>query len=343
MNILMIGPDSTEKGGIATVISNFKQYYNHKDYKLSFLSSWSKEKKWSTQFKAFFLLRQKINQENIDIVHFHVAQKGSFFRKAFLRKLIPKRCKVIFHMHASQFDVFYKKSDWFTRLWIRKILNSIDSIVALSQSWADFYNDITDIPVIVIQNAVYIPEKILYNADSKKIVTFGKVGERKGSYDLLKVAKAVEKKFPEIQFILYGDGETEKIAKQIEIEKIKNVSLGGWINQNKKEAILKNMALHFLPSYHEGLPMAILETMAAGIPNLSTKVGGISEVINQNQNGILTDAGDIDEMVKQLIDFFELEFRREKFSLKARKKIETEFSIENYHRKWNDLYEKVLE
>lgn len=334
----MVGPDSKEKGGIATVISNFQHYYDQKEHQLLFLSSWSEEKKWQTIWRSFWLIRRKIKQEKIDIVHFHVAQKGSFFRKALLRKLVPKECKVIFHMHASQFDVFYKKSSWIVRLWIRKTLNHVDSIVALSRNWSEFYRDLTTTPVVVIQNAVHVPKSSVYNMDSTTIVTFGKIGKRKGSYDLLEVAKEIEQEFPKIHFVLYGDGETEKIAEQIEVEQIKNVSLGGWINQAKKEEVLRNTLLHFLPSYNEGLPMAILETMAAGIPNLSTAVGGIPEAIFHEENGLLTEAGNKSEMVNQLYRFLRNRTLQEKYGECARQTIKKEFSIETYHQKWSFLY-----
>lgn len=342
MNILMVGPGSKEKGGIATVIYNFQQYYNHNEHKLLFLSSWSEEHKWQTMCKAFWLIRRKIKQEKIEIVHFHVAQKGSFFRKALLRKLVPKECKVIFHMHASQFDVFYQKSSWIVRLWIRKTLNKVDSIVALSQNWAEFYEGITDAPVAVIQNAVHIPKSSLYNMESTTIVTFGKIGKRKGSYDLLKIAKEIEKEFPKIDFILYGDGEIEKLSQQIEVEQIKNVSIGGWINQDKKEEVLRNMLLHFLPSYHEGLPMAILETMAAGIPNLTTSVGGIPEAIDHEKNGLLTEPGDRSEMINQLYRFLRSSTLQKKYGECARKTIKEDFSIGRYHEKWSSLYIKLV-
>lgn len=178
--------------------------------------------------------------------------------------------------------------------------------------------------------------------DSTTIVTFGKIGKRKGSYDLLKVAKEIGNEFPNIHFVLYGDGETEKIAQQIEADQVNNVSLGGWIDQAKKEEVLKNMILHFLPSYHEGLPMAILETMAAGIPNLSTTVGGIPEAIFHEENGLLTKAGDHTDMVNQLYLFLQNRVVQEKYGECARKTIKKEFSIETYHEKWSFLYMELM-
>lgn len=103
----MVGPKSDSKGGIATVIANFKEYYSGEN-QVSYLATWTEKHKFSTGIKAVLTLRKIIRKNKIDVVHFHVAQKSSFYRKALLAKLVPRRTKVIFHMHASQFDTFYK-------------------------------------------------------------------------------------------------------------------------------------------------------------------------------------------------------------------------------------------
>ncbi|EUJ47782.1 hypothetical protein PROCOU_07698 [Listeria rocourtiae FSL F6-920] len=80
----MVGPDPRAKGGMATVLSNFQKYYSHPEHRLFFLSSWSGEQKWRTEWRAFQMIRHIIREEQIDVVHFHVAQKGSFFSKGAL-------------------------------------------------------------------------------------------------------------------------------------------------------------------------------------------------------------------------------------------------------------------
>ncbi|MBC1521336.1 glycosyltransferase family 4 protein [Listeria aquatica] len=341
MNILMIGPDSKEKGGIATVVANFKTYYSSADHQLFFLSSWSREDRWLTEWRALFSIRKIIFEKKIDIVHFHVAQKGSFFRKMLLRKLIPHYCKIVFHMHASQFDVFYQKSSSLTRKWIRQALNKIDHIVVLGGEWEKFYRRLTRTPISVIQNAVCIPETVFFNKRARSVVTFGQIGKRKGSYDLLEVAKNIEPIFPDICFTLYGDGEVEKVQKQIEKMRLTNVKLGGWVRKSEQEKILKNTLLHYLPSYHEGLPMAVLETMAAGIPNMSTDVGSISDAVKNGKNGILTKSGDIAEMTKQMLQFLEHPTLQMQYSRNAREKIEKEFSIKHYNSRWTQFYNSI--
>ncbi|MBC1604603.1 glycosyltransferase family 4 protein [Paenilisteria rocourtiae] len=338
MNILMVGPDPRAKGGMATVLSNFQKYYSHPEHRLFFLSSWSGEQKWRTEWRAFQMIRHIIREEQIDVVHFHVAQKGSFFRKALLARLVPKCCRVIFHMHASQFDVFFQQSSIFIQNQIRKALDRLDRLVVLSDSWADFYKQLTNTAVTVIPNAVKLPEQSIFQLSSKTIVTFGRMGQRKGSYDLLQVAREIEAIFPDVRFVLYGDGEAKQVAAAIHAQQIQNVAIGGWIDTEEQQEVLENALLHFLPSYHEGLPMAILETMAAGIPNLSTRVGGIPEVIQDGENGMLSEPGDVKDMVGKLTSFLKDTRRQKMYSIAARSTIKNQYSLKAYHEKWMDLY-----
>lgn len=335
----MIGPNSNSKGGIATVIGNFKEHYaGHKVY---YLDTWNETHKFREGIRAFWNIRKQIKQKKIDIAHFHVAQKGSFFRKALLAKRIRKECPVIFHMHASQFDTFYEKANPHVQKWIRNILDNVDGIVVLSKEWETYYKKVTKTRIIVIENAVCVPEAPIYNKNAKQIVTFGRIGKRKGSYDILKVAKQIGHTFPEIEFVLYGDGEISQLEAEIQEKKLQNMRVGGWITAEKKEEVMRNTVLHLLPSYHEGLPMAILETMAEGVPNLASNVGGIPQVVYDEQNGYVIEPADINTMVRKLTSFLANQKKRDELSNNAFRTIQENFSLDNYFEKWNQFYDSI--
>ncbi|MBC1794903.1 glycosyltransferase family 4 protein [Listeria booriae] len=345
MRILMIGPDAKAKGGIATVIRNFKTYFHAEDQEIHYLTTW-KEGSFLTRMKttvqSILQIRKIIRRDKIDIVHVHMAQQGSFFRKALLIWRAKKECQVVLHMHASQFDVFYQKSNPMIQKYIRWILNKTDKVVVLSDEWANFYNRLTSVPVTVIENAVSMPAQNTYDSTSKNIVMFGRIGERKGSYDVLNIAKALQTKFPDVRILLYGDGEIDAVTDIIKTNELDNVILGGWIEAEAKEQILREAVLHILPSYHEGLPMAILETMAHGIPNLSTYVGGIPQAIQDGVNGMLIDAGDTVQLEAEISQFLNKKELRERYSQAAFSTIQKRFAMEPYQQKWEELYTNMM-
>ena len=83
-----------------------------------------------------------------------------------------------------------------------------------------------------------------------------------------------------------------------------------------------------LPSYNEGLPMTILETMAYGIPNISTSIASIPEVLHNNDNGFLVKPGDIDALAEVLKKIIENSSLREEFSQKSYQLITKSFSLD---------------
>lgn len=338
MKVLMIGPDSQAKGGIATVIQNFQTYFHYPDIDMFFLTTWQEGSKWN-QFKTAMASYRKMRKTDVDIIHLHVAQKGIFFRKALFLLGKRKNIPIILHMHASSFDKFYNNSSKLVQRCIRLIFDRATCVVVLSEEWERFYKKLTNTEIKIIPNAVPIPSEYNYNPLATKIITFGRIGKRKGSYDVLEVAKRIKARHPQYQFILFGDGELDQVKKQIEEEHIENVAIGGWVTD--KEAIMKEAVLHFLPSYHEGLPMAILETMAAGIPNMASAVGGISQLVKTNENGVLVEAGDTDMMVNELEQYLSNTNARNHLSENARKTIIEKFSIDTYNSIWYKEYQML--
>lgn len=244
-------------------------------------------------------------------------------------------------MHAPNFDQFYEKASTKQKNYIRRVLDKVDIIVALGEEWANYYRTLTTTTVIVINNAVFVPEKSSYHPQSMNILTFGRVCERKGSHDIITLAKRIQEQLPKVRFHLYGDSDqtTPAILRRLEESGCTNVEIHGWTSDQQE--LLKDCGLHLLPSYHEGIPMAVLETMAAGIPNLATDVGGISQVITDRENGFLVVPGAIDEMEERLLSFFSDDKLRKELSEQAKQKIEAQFSLDAYIANWESLYDSL--
>ncbi|MBC9722803.1 MAG: glycosyltransferase family 4 protein [Lactobacillus sp.] len=331
-NILMVGPSMKEKGGISSVICNFLSW----DYPIIFLNNWEKNN-WILLFITNMIkIYPLIKKKKIDIVHFHVAQNGSFWRKAILLLLVPRNVKTLFHMHASQFDKFYERSSRFNKYLIRSTLNKADIIVAVSPQWREFYKNITDTTVSSVNNSVSVDYRDYFSGKTKRIITLGEIGQRKGSYDIVSLAKEIYKTDPNIHFELYGNGELEKFADLV--KNIPNITVSSWIDHDQFYKVLKGTSFHLLPSYNEGLPMSVLETMAMGIPNITSRVGGIPSLIKHKHNGFLINAGDIEEMKRVILDAFSMNKGLKELSVNARQTICDQFSLENYFKCWEIIY-----
>lgn len=332
----MVGPDKSERGGISTVIQN--TISAERNFEVVELPNWKSTNRWAPFFKNMIQIRSIIRKEKIDVVHFHVAQKGSFFRKAFLALIVNRLSKTIFHMHASEFDKFYDNSSRIVRRFISYVLNRVDKVVAVSPEWQNYYKQFAPNQTAAVYNAV--PAGIpITRKKTKNILTLGKIGKRKGSYDLLEVAKRIEKIDSEITFSICGDGEINKFK---EISKqLGNLYVYEWLNEQQKVEMFENTALHFLPSYKEGLPMAILETMSYGISNLSTNIGGIPSVIQDGSNGFICEPGDIEDMTEKIVNFFSNESHKE-LEENAKRTINQNFSMISYIKSWEKIYVSIM-
>lgn len=342
MKVLMIGPSKDSMGGIATVIKNFHNTFSEDDVQLYYLTSWKEGNVYSRYFYSlmfYFKLVYQILILNIDIIHIHVAQRGSFYRKSlgvFLSKILRK--KVILHIHGSHFDVFYNNSNDTMKKYISKTLNAANLIIVLSEEWKKFVSEITNSQIIVLHNAVEVSE-YNYNNNGKNITFLGRLGQRKGIYDLLDVIEDFNfNKYP-IKFYLCGDGDIEEIKSRLKVKNLcENVIVTGWLDKEEKQKILEHTIINLLPSYHEGMPMAILETMALGVPNISTTVGGIPQVIVNEENGLLIEPGNQKELCNAIIRLLEHEDLRKNLSMNAFKTINTEYSISIYNKKIVSIY-----
>lgn len=221
-------------------------------------------------------------------------------------------------------------------------MNKADKVLILGKYWEDFIAGIMNdkSKIQVLYNAVEVPEKNNYNCDAANMLFLGVVGQRKGVYDLLQAVKQADEKLPKkVQLMIYGpdyEGRIESVISELNLSD--RVKYMGWLTADKKPEVFGNTAVNILPSYNEGLPMTILETMAAGIPNISTNVAAIPEAVNED-NGVIITPGDINHLVSAVTQLMNDREIRQKKSSAAYDYAEKYFSLENHIKQLLCVYE----
>ena len=100
------------------------------------------------------------------------------------------------------------------------------------------------------------------------------------------------------------DGETERLLTYLADHKLETlVQFEGWVSGEKKHELLSSSDVYILPSYHEGLPISILEAMNYQLPVIATPVGGTAEAVQEGINGFLVTPGDKDALYDRLLQF----------------------------------------
>lgn len=307
IKILMCGSKLDVRGGMVSVTKNYLGYNDWDDFKIRYMPTHTEKNKLIVALyfaAAYFKVIFTAVSGHYDILYLHTAERGSFFRKAMLVRTLRRfGIKTVMHHHAAEFEEFYAKLSDRKKRYVNKTLELADLNIVLSQRLVPMITDKSpDANVKVLYNAVGTYEINPYNENAENVLFLGRLGERKGTYDLLKVIKNLDGRLPaNIKFYLCGDGDIDGVKEKIKQYKIEHrIAHIGWTDGELKKEFLKNTMINVLPSYNEGLPMTILETMAYGIPNISTNIASIPEVIKDGANGYMIKPGDIAELEQKL-------------------------------------------
>lgn len=147
------------------------------------------------------------------------------------------------------------------------------------------------------------------NSGTKQLLCIGRLCEQKGQLLLLQSVKAALDAGADIQLVLAGDGDMRPeveayIADNALVDKVK---ITGWISSDEVKQYLIESDAMILPSFAEGLPVAIMEAMAIGRPVITTYIAGIPELLRNNENAFLFPAGDIEATKNAILNFTALD------------------------------------
>ena len=245
---------------------------------------------------------------------------------------------------------------WYTpsrRRFLRHIQNRSDYVIANSQAVCDFLveKDSFDPELIrVIRNGVDCDRFTTVRADRQGL--FPDLGTRgpliavvanmnvetKGHADLIRAAVEVSREFGEAKFLLVGDGpeRTRLEAMTAELGLSNTVLFLG--RRNDVPDILACCDLFVLPSWAEGLPNSVLEAMAAGLPVVATRVGGIPEIIDDGASGLLVAPRDSHALAVATLQVLGNEELAKRLGQAARDRARTKFSFDRLLSDLDDLY-----
>lgn len=351
INIVTVGNSHTVKGGITSVIDQILAYdWTQQNVNMSFVATFDGGNaihKIIYFLNAYLSLRKLCENRAIDIMHVHMSHAGSFTRKYYIYKLC-KKCgiPIILHLHSSSFVEFYNESTASKKKKIQQLLSGCDCVVALGEEWEQRIKIISpDANVCILNNTIAIPSYCVSEEEHPvKILYLGVLVKRKGVIDLLKAIKTIKDEgfldTHDAAFNIGGTGECEDELKRYSKDNglDKYINFLGWVSGKDKSEQLETNHVLVLPSYGEGLPIAILEAISYGMPVVATDVGSVAEAVRDNENGFLYEAGNIDALSRSLKTIIENDQLRIEFGKKSRILAEEVFSDKNYFDKLGSLY-----
>jgi glycosyltransferase involved in cell wall biosynthesis len=288
-----------------------------------------------------------------DIVHICTAVGPSFLKNGlcvvFARAMA---CGVVLHPHCGFNRLYAGPLLW--RWYCDRIFRLSSAVIVISREWSALRERLPGLAVHDMPNAIDIKpyQKIASRrspADARRVqvLYLGHLGEVKGTGDLLEAFKIMEAGENPVDLDLVGDplpGEDEAWlmagAREISLS-TKTVRMMPPVSGEDKLACFERADVFVFPSHYEGMPMAVLEAMAAGLPVVATAVGGIPDLIEDGVNGILVPPRAPRHLARAL------ERLGRDASLRSRlgtrnAQISQNFHVDRYARRLAAIYDEVL-
>ncbi|MBS5116128.1 MAG: glycosyltransferase family 4 protein [Erysipelotrichaceae bacterium] len=335
MNILMVGVDRNRLGGMWTVADNYIERFKDSDevdlHYVATTTNGSVFKRLFIMFEGFYKISHILRCNNIDIVHIHMAEKGSTFRKLKVVKLCKKyKCKVIIHLHAGPYMKWFNSLSSAKKNKIMEFFKVVDMFFVLGEYWKEELSSIVDIDKIkVVYNGTKIPAINHYNNEGNYISYFGVFKKEKGIYDLIDGIKNINNVLDkEIKVVLCGLDLEGDIDKYIRDRKLQNRIINkGWVSGQDKLNVLNKTIVSVLPSYYEGLSMSVIESMAYGIPVITTNISTMPEILGDEKE--LIEPGNSEILANKIFQYCQDKKLRSDLSEKEYSRALSVFSLES--------------
>ncbi len=330
--VLMVGPHRTKTlGGISTLIDeilksslaaqfDFREIASHTDEYGKFGKFWLAARAL-LQF-ALALLRWQP-----EVVYIHVGGNASMYRKIpFITLARLVGCPVISHFHAGDFEPFFARQSRFGRWLIVRGIGQSTRLITVSKQLGQLLKDLlSEAKVAVVPNGVetknFAAAAKTRSADSFVRVLFaGTMGRLKGERDLIEALKRVPDVSSRVRLVMLGRcAETiEAFCRESGLWPI--IDHFGSVPLSERAIFFKWADLFVLPTYAEGMPMVVLEAMAAGLPVISTPVGGIPELIEEGVEGLLVQPGDVGALADRITQLVEDKVERQRMGVRGQAK-----------------------
>lgn len=285
-------------------------------------------------------------RDRADVVHVHLSHGGSVVRKApVLWAARLRGVPAVVHGHSFDFGGWVAGLPAPARPLVRAALPA-DRWLVLGTGLAEEYAaamGLAPAAVEVLYNPVPpVPGRADDGAPADGVVravALGRLGVRKGSYDLVAAVAALPPRVrARMHLTLAGDGEVDGVRAAVAAAGVGDaVTVRGWVDPVGRDLLLAASQVFALPSYDEGLPMALLEAMAAGLAPLTTPVGAIPDAITDGVDGVLVPPGDVPALSAALARLVEDPLLRATISAGARRRA-GDFAIAPWHARLATLW-----
>lgn len=307
-----------------------------------------------TDFAGASKLARILRKREIQILHSHT------FRASLFASPIGKFCRVPMILETSHGRELWRKGWIKSRFFIdRFAARFVDYLIAVSESTAQYLVEQKRLPakkIVVIRSAVNLrdfdpnrraPEGLKrslgFGEDDPVLIVLARLEPQKGHRVLLEAMPLILREHPSARLVCLSDG-----ALRAELEKlVATKSLTSHVRFVGRQPNIREWLaladLTVLPSFHEGLPLAVIESLAAGRPVVATAVDGTPEVVLNGKTGLTVPAGDPARLADAVNRTLGDPLRAREMAQAGRELVLREFSVEKLIQSTQNLYLRAFE
>lgn len=323
----MMGPVPPPYGGIASLMDDMIHSELSRDYSFDVFprsapfppgvdGPVSRNRFRLGRFLKFY---HTLRRGNYDLVHIHSADPAFMGTTIFMLLARLAGVKVLLHMQGTDWEEFYPGVSLPRRFVTRIGLSSASIIVVLYSLWVEKIREICPgAHVTVVRNLIHDreppdPDLVQQTARAYDIkpehfvvLIVGTVGVRKGSFEIVKALPRIVREESAVRFVFVGGEEEPGEMAQL-VNEIQSHGVASWVvltDEIEREKVPRFLALadvFLLPSFVEGMPVAIIEAMRSGLPVISTRVAAIPDMIDEGISGLLINPGAPEEIADAVL------------------------------------------
>lgn len=219
----------------------------------------------------------------------------------------------------------------------------IDKIITPSEFYKEKLEEdgIKSEKIEALHNFIDIDDYNVKIEDEGYALYYGRIIKEKGVLNLIKAFKNIKN----YQLYIAGDGpDIEKVKKYIKDNKLEDkIKLLGFLNSDEVKEYVRKARFIVVPSvWYENCPYSVLETLVMGKPIIGSNLGGIPELVKDNENGLIYKYNDIKELGNKMQELFDNKEKAMQLGKVAKENAKKDFSKELYYNKIMDVYKEVL-
>ncbi|MBS3816342.1 MAG: glycosyltransferase family 4 protein [Candidatus Thermoplasmatota archaeon] len=319
--------------------------------------------KGDLHYVFFPSLLRSLLSEDFDLYHAHSYGYFHMNVASFYKNLKDKPLVITPHFHPEWSMWGGKKRKKIRKLYdsciAQSVMDSAERIIGVTRNEIDLLSERLDIPeekVEIIPNGIDpedfdpMPEgstfKQRYDVESPMVLYTGRLASNKGLMDLVEAMPAVLKEDPDTTFVLVGEDEgmKEQIKKRAhELDVEDSLIITGYIEDyDVFKAAYAAADVYVLPSEYEAFGIVLLEAMMCETPCIGTDVGGVPEVIDEDETGFIVEYGDPKKLSSNILTLLRNPRMRKEMGEKGRKKVLENFTWKKVAEEVERVYEELI-